>query len=84
MVLEALACGRPVLATAAGGTAELLGNSSMLFTGRDPAQLGQRLAALLDQCPALEALLARVEDLTWERSTDTLESVLHGLARSLT
>jgi glycosyltransferase involved in cell wall biosynthesis len=84
VVLEALACGRPVLATAAGGTAELLGNSSMLFTGRDPAQLGQRLAALLDQCPALEALLARVEDLTWERSTDTLESVLHGLARSLT
>ena len=31
---------------------------------------------------ALDALLARVEDLTWERSTDTLESVLHGLARS--
>lgn len=81
VVLEALACGRPVLATAAGGTAELLGDSPMLLDGRDPEELGQRIGALLAAPPAENSLRARVEDLTWERSTDTLETVLRSLAR---
>jgi glycosyltransferase involved in cell wall biosynthesis len=81
VVLEALACGRAVLATAAGGTAELLGGSPMLLDGRDPEELGQRIVALLEAPPAEKSLRARVEDLTWERSTDTLEAVLHSLAR---
>jgi len=48
VVLEALASGRPVLATEAGGTGELLeGFPEMLVRGRDPAELAERLAALL-------------------------------------
>lgn len=81
VVLEALACGRPVLATAAGGTAELLGDSPMLIDGRDPEEMGQRMGALLEAPPPENSLRARVADLTWERSTDTLEAVLHSLAR---
>ncbi|HIF40912.1 MAG TPA: glycosyltransferase family 4 protein [Planctomycetes bacterium] len=81
VVLEALACGRPVLATAAGGTAEVLGDSTMLLDGRDPEELGQRIGALLAAPPDEKSLRALVEDLTWERSTDTLETVLHRLAR---
>jgi len=81
VVLEALACGRPVLATAAGGTAELLGDSPMLLEGRDPELLGQRISTLLADAPAENSLQALVEDLTWERSTDTLEAVLRSLAR---
>jgi glycosyltransferase involved in cell wall biosynthesis len=81
VVLEALACGRPVLATAAGGIAELLGDSPMLLEGRDPGLLGQRISKLLADAPAENSLQALVEDLTWERSTDTLEAVLRSLAR---
>ncbi len=76
VVLEALACARPVLATAAGGTAELLGASSMLSVDRDPVHLGRRMEALLDEPPSEESLLERVADLTWERSTDILENLL--------
>ncbi|MDE0915691.1 MAG: glycosyltransferase [Planctomycetota bacterium] len=81
VVLEALACGRPVLATAVGGTAELLGDSPMLVEERDPEVLGQRISTLLADAPTENYLQALVEDLTWERSTDTLEAVLRSLAR---
>jgi len=81
VVLEALACGRPVLATAVGGTAELLGDSPMLVEERDPEVLGQRISTLLGDAPTENYLQALVEDLTWERSTDTLEAVLRSLAR---
>lgn len=78
VVLEALACGRPVLATAAGGTRELLEGEQdrMLWESRDPAQLGQALSRLLVDAPAVDELVARVAALTWEASLETLESVL--------
>ena len=81
VVLEALACGRPVLATAAGGTAEVLGDSHMLLDSRDPEALGRRLGDLLATPPAGDSLRTLVEGLTWECSTDTLEAVLNSLAR---
>ena len=78
VVLEALASGCPVLATEAGGTAEVLGPfaARSLATSRDPEGLGQRLAALLDDPPSPEALRASVEPLSWERSFQALEAAL--------
>src|SRR5262245_4540063 len=60
VVLEALASGRPVLATDAGGTAELLAEDhpDMLARTRDPEALGQRLRALLATPFEPEALAA--------------------------
>ncbi len=78
VVLEALACGRPVLATAARGTAEILGpfaERSLVHT-RDPDELARRLRALLDEPPAPAALRAAVEPLSWERSLEVLEGCL--------
>jgi len=76
-VLEALASGRPVLATDAGGTGEVLAAApAMLAATRDPAELGARLAALLAAPPPPEACVALVRELSWEKSLDALEACL--------
>jgi len=82
VVLEALASGRPVLATAAGGTRELLAGEEdhMLFETRDPARLGDALSRLLGETPDPHELVERVAKLTWESSLETLESVLSAAA----
>jgi glycosyltransferase involved in cell wall biosynthesis len=78
VVLEALACGRPVLATDAGGTAELLGahERRMLARTRDPGELGAQLAELLAAPPAAAELRALVAGLSWTASCAALERCL--------
>jgi glycosyltransferase involved in cell wall biosynthesis len=77
VVLEALACGRAVLATDAGGTAELLGGlEGSLCTSRDPAPLAQALDRLCDAPPDPLALRARVAGYGWEASCAALEACL--------
>jgi glycosyltransferase involved in cell wall biosynthesis len=50
VVLEALACGRPVVATNVGGIPEILnGACGRLVPPRDPAALARALASVLDQ-----------------------------------
>jgi len=78
VVLEALACGRPVLATDAGGTGELLrlfAERSLART-RDPDELARMLAGLLADPPAPEALRESVASLSWEHSAEALERCL--------
>lgn len=76
VVLEALATGTPVLATAAGGTGELLDDPRWLSTDRDAAHLGRLLGALLAAPPRPEELRARVDSLSWAHSLDRLEALL--------
>lgn len=76
VVLEALASGRNVLATRAGGTAEILPEPRMLADGRDSEVLGRQLAQLL-ACPSpAEDLAASVAHLSWSGSLETLEECL--------
>lgn len=78
VVLEALASGRPVLATDAGGTGELLrpfAERSLART-RDPDELARMLAALLADPPAPDALRESVASLSWEHSAEALERCL--------
>jgi len=50
VVLEALACGRPVVATNVGGIPEILSDDSgLLVPPRDPVALAQALASVLDK-----------------------------------
>ena len=50
VVLEALACGRPVVATNVGGIPEILSDESgRLVSPRDPVALAQALASVLDR-----------------------------------
>ena len=76
VVLEALASGRPVLATRAGGTAEILPEARMLGEERDAALLGKQLGALLQSPPAPETLHDHVRPLSWSAGLATLEEVL--------
>lgn len=81
VVLEALACGRPVLATEAGGTGELVGDPRLFARTRDAAELGAMLAALLADPPEPEALRAAVAPLTWPAALDALEDCLRAATR---
>ncbi len=77
VVLEALACGLPVLATDAGGTGELLeGLSGTLAKSRSADELGDMLRKLLNNPPGSEALRERVLPLSWAASTQALERCL--------
>jgi glycosyltransferase involved in cell wall biosynthesis len=77
VVLEALACGLPVLATDSGGTRELLGSiPGALCSERDPHNLSKALASLLSAAPARESLRAIASPLTWDAGLDALERCL--------
>lgn len=79
VVLEALASGRPAVATAAGGTGELLrGLPEPLRAepSREPERLAARLRAALDDPPAPEELARAVRPLSWEAGLAALEGAL--------
>ena len=78
VVLEALASGRPVLATDVGGTAELLGDhrERMLAPGHDVEAMAAMLRTLLAEQHDPMGLRRAVEHLSWDASLATLEQVL--------
>ncbi|HJO27225.1 MAG TPA: glycosyltransferase [Planctomycetota bacterium] len=79
VVLEALSCGRPVLATAVGGSGELLGDCpQLLCVGTGQEEFSAALAELLagGALPAAGELRKLVEPLTWERACEALEQAL--------
>ncbi|HUD73428.1 MAG TPA: glycosyltransferase [Terracidiphilus sp.] len=59
VVLEALACGRPVVATNVGGIPEILSNEcGCLVPPREPAMLAEALASVLDRAWDAKAISA--------------------------
>jgi glycosyltransferase involved in cell wall biosynthesis len=77
VVIEALACGRPVLATRAGGSGELLETlPECLCDARAPDVLGARLSELLAHPPDAARCVAAVAALDWDKSCVALESCL--------
>jgi len=77
VVIEALASGRPVVATAAGGTGELLeGFEGALVTSRDGEAIARALSAMLANPPAPARCRAQVAELSWDNSLSALERCL--------
>jgi glycosyltransferase involved in cell wall biosynthesis len=77
VVIEALASGRPVVATRAGGTAELLeGLDGTLVDSRAVEALADALTAMLRSPHSAERCRAQVAGLSWEKSLSTLEALL--------
>ena len=80
-VLEAMACGTPVVAYAVGGTPEALGadgEAGRLARCDDPESLAERLAAVLEEPDAAAAMAARAlgrvrEQFAPERIADQYE-----------
>ena len=69
-VIEAMACGTPVLAADAAALPETVGGAGELFTPGDPGHLSQRLRSLLASPARLADLrargLARAREYTWD------------------
>jgi alpha-1,3-rhamnosyl/mannosyltransferase len=67
-VLEAMACGTPVVTSAGGATEEVAGGAAVLVDPRDPAAIAagiEEAAARRDELRARG--LARAAEFTWER-----------------
>jgi glycosyltransferase involved in cell wall biosynthesis len=83
VVIEALACATPVLATAVGGTPELLAKLPECLAADGPAEeIGARLAMLLREPPAAERLLRAAAGFSWERCAGELEELIEAAIAS--
>jgi glycosyltransferase involved in cell wall biosynthesis len=78
-LLEAMACGTPVLATCAGGVPEVVGDAACLLDNpTDPKVVADMILSLLSDRERLAEMrakgLARSQEFTWERTAKlTLE-----------
>ena len=72
ILLEALASGRPLLASNRGPMPELAGDAAVYFDPGDPAELAEKLLGLIDDAVRLEELggkaRSRSELYDWEQS----------------
>jgi len=66
--LEALACGKPVVATRNGGSEEIIISDEygLLVEPEDPEELAEKILVALDREWDREVILAYVERFTWE------------------
>jgi len=86
-VVEALACGTPVLATPVGGARETLSGlgRAFLLEGTDPEAMAAGIDALLERRDLLEERSRyrefAVEGFGWDRVVDRLEDYLGRVAR---
>jgi glycosyltransferase involved in cell wall biosynthesis len=82
---EAIACGRPVIATEGGAVAEVVGRAGLLFDPRDPHDIGNAISRIAGD----PELLARLErqcapragELSWRHSASAMLDLLEAHAR---
>ena len=80
--LEAMACGCPVAASAAGSLPEVVGDAAVLFDPHDPDAIAAGVAEALARAAELRDLgIARAARFTWEATARAHDRV-YALARS--
>ena len=78
--VEALACGTPIVITAAGGAAEVVSEPGFgRIVARDPAAFAAAIRALLDGPRAQDDVRRGAERFTWEANSAALFEHLAGL-----
>jgi alpha-1,3-rhamnosyl/mannosyltransferase len=81
--LEAMACGTPVVAAAAGALPETVGDAALLVNPEDPDAFSAALvtAASDEQArePLIEAGLRRAASFTWTRTAELTDASIGGL-----
>lgn len=82
-VLEAMACGCPVIAARASSIPEVGGEAIQMVGGQDPQEVLEALAVLRDpnqRKAFVEAGLSRVQGFTWAKAAEGLQrAILHQL-----
>jgi len=80
-ILEAMACGVPVVTSSGGATEEVAGGAAVLVDGRSPEAISDGIAEAERRRDELVALgLERAAAFTWERSAGIVESLWRELA----
>ena len=71
VLLEAMACGAPIVATAVGGTPEIVPTplAGELVPHRDPISIARSVGELLARAPDRQAIRAYAEGLGWDSTT---------------
>jgi len=72
VLLESMACGTPVVATAVGGVAEIITSPSAgrMIAHRDATDLCAAIADLWNHLPGREAVRSCAESCSWQRTSD--------------
>jgi glycosyltransferase involved in cell wall biosynthesis len=79
-VLEAMACGAPVVATSVTSVPEIAGGAALLVPPRSPAAMAEALGRAVREADALRRRgLERAASFTWERTASELDDALAGL-----
>lgn len=85
-VVEAMACGTPVLTSRAGSLPEVVGDAGLFFDARNPKELEEALTAVLTD-GALRVTLSsrareRAQQFSWTRAADIVKELFRELLRS--
>jgi len=81
VVLEALACGTPVVATAVGGIPEILDRSvGRVVASREPPQIAAAINELRASMPERAAVRSYAERFGWDDTIGSLAQLIEGLA----
>jgi glycosyltransferase involved in cell wall biosynthesis len=79
-ILEAMACGTPVIASRAGALPEVLGDAGVLFDPKQPSSLAETLKICLREQNLRQSMvekgLARAESFTWEKTVEQFWKVV--------
>ena len=80
-VLEAMACGTPVVTSRGGATEEVAGGAAVLVDPRDPASIAAGIEEVHRRRDSLvEIGRARASMFTWRRAADLVEDLWRELA----
>ena len=81
---EAIACGTPVIATAGGAVAEVVGKAGLFFNPEDHGDIARSIRMIASEPGTLERLKAecqpRANELSWERSGSAMLDLLEAQA----
>jgi len=79
-VLEAMACGTPVIASNIGSLPEVIGDAGVLFDPNCPTELAVQIESCLRNADVRHAYaekgLRRVKDFSWQASAERIQEVL--------